>query len=110
MTMRREVPLTGDTLAWLHSELAEVKSKLALIGQAAEQSRILATDAAEVSHAALTKVDHTDPYGPAISNIHDEVRLLRDQIARIHDDITSLRSSREESERRTLAESERERQ
>ena len=52
VTTRREVPLNGDTLAWVHSEISEIKSRLAVVQQAAEQSRDLATDAAETSHQA----------------------------------------------------------
>jgi hypothetical protein len=47
MTTRREVPLTGDALAWMHTEVSEIKARLALVAQAADQSRIVASNASE---------------------------------------------------------------
>ena len=56
MTTRREVPFTGDSIAWVHSELADIKAKLALVQSAADQSRSLATDAAEpIAHRARVR-------------------------------------------------------
>ena len=60
MTARREVPLTGDSLAWVHSELAEIKSRLALVQQAVEQSRGLAADAAEKASSLRCKVEQAE--------------------------------------------------
>jgi chromosome segregation ATPase len=110
MTTRREVPLTGDTLAWVHSELAEIKSRLAIVQQAAEQSRGLATDAADTAHQARTKVDQYDAYGTSILHLQDDVRVAREQLVRAQDDIHSLRASREEIERRAVGDAERSRQ
>jgi len=110
MTTRREVPLTGDTFAWVHSELAEIKSRLAVVQQAAEQSRSLATDAAEVSHQTRSALSIFDGQDMAIAHLQDDLRSQREHVARSQDDINSLRQSREEIERRLLADSERVRQ
>lgn len=106
MTTRREIPLTGDTLAWVHSEIAEIKSRLAVVSQAAEQSRALATDAADTAHQVHHALGQFDGVGPAIQHAQDDLRALRELIARAQDDINSLRQSREELERRSQAEAE----
>ena len=106
MTTRREVPLTGDTFAWVHSEIAEIKSRLSIVAQAADQSRTLATDAADTAHHTRTALTQFDGVGPAIQHLQDDLRSLRELLARSQDDINGLRQSRDEAERRMLAESE----
>jgi chromosome segregation ATPase len=106
VTTRREVPLTGDTLAWVHSEIAEIKSRLSIIAQMADQSRSLATDAADTAHHARTALGQFDGIGPAIQHLQDDLRSLRELLARSQDDINALRQTRDETERRLLAESE----
>jgi len=110
VTARREVPFSGDTLAWVHTELADIKSRLSLVQSAAEQSRNLATDAAEKAHFLTARVDQVDAQSPAIAHLQEEIRLVRDQQGRALEDINSLRLSREEIERRLSVDSERERQ
>ena len=110
MTARREVPFAADTLAWVHNEIGEIKSRLALVQQAAEQSRGLAADAAEKANQSRTKVDQLDAYSSAIMHLQDDLHAVRELVARAQDDIHSLRQSREEIERRSLAEAERVRQ
>ena len=110
MTTKREVPLTGDTLAWVHTELSELKSRLAIVQQAAEQSRSLSADAAEGSHQLRTALGQFDGIGTAVQHMQDDVRSLREHLTRAQDDIHSLRQTREETERRETAEVERVRQ
>jgi chromosome segregation ATPase len=110
VTTRREVPFAGDALAWVHSEISEIKSRLALTQQAAEQSRGVAADAAEKANQARTKVDQIDSYGGALLHLQDDLRAVRELLVRAQDDIHSLRQSREEIERRYLADAERVRQ
>src|SRR5437867_1570692 len=110
MTTRREVPFTGDNLAWVHSELAELKSRLAMLQQATDQSRGLAMEASDRSTQARTKVDQVDAYGSSLAHLQDDIHALGELLTRTQDDIHSLRQSREEVERRLLAESERARQ
>jgi chromosome segregation ATPase len=110
MTTKREVPFSGDTFAWVHSELSELKSKLAMVHQAAEQSRSISTDAAESAHQLRTRIEQFDGQDIAISHIQDDMRSMREQLARAQEDINSLRTTREEMERRIQAESERARQ
>ncbi len=110
MTTRREVPLTGDTLAWVHSEIAEIKSRFTVVAQAAEQSRGFATDAADTAHQAFNALAQFDGLWPAIQHAQDDLRSLRELIARSQDDINSLRQSREELERRILGDAEHVRQ
>jgi chromosome segregation ATPase len=110
MTARREVPLTTDTLAWVHNELAEIKSRLAVAQQAAEHSRGVAADAAEKALQTRQKVDQFDGIGPVLMVLQDDVRAVREQVARAVDEINSLRQSREEVERRVAGDSERIRQ
>lgn len=110
MTARREVPFSGDTLAWVHSELSDLKSRLALALQAAEQSRAVASDAADRSYQVRAQVDQLDGQAAVIEHIQDDLRAIREHIVRAQDDIHSLRQSREEVERRSLAETERLRQ
>ncbi len=110
MTAKREVQLTGDTLAWVHRELAEIKSRLSVVQSASEQSRNLATDAAEKAHTLMTRVDLVESQAATITNLQEELRLVRDQLARAADDINSLRQSRDELERRVSGDAERERQ
>lgn len=110
MTTRREVPITGDTLAWVHNELAEIRSKLALAQQAADQGRTLATEASDRSLQARNKVELFDGHGAAIEHLQDDLRAAREMLTRVQDDIHSLRQSREEVERRAQADSDRIRQ
>jgi chromosome segregation ATPase len=110
MTTSREVPFSGDVTAWVHTELAELKSRMALVQQAAEQSRNVASDAAETANAARMKSDLIDQYAGAINHLQDDQRALRELIVRTQDDIHSLRQSREEWERRAQADAERLRQ
>jgi chromosome segregation ATPase len=110
MTTRREVPIATDTLGWVHNELAEIKSRLAMVAQAADQSRGLATDASEVAQLARSKVASIDGIGPIMEHLQDDLRAVREQLVRAQDDIHSLRQSREEIERRALADTERVRQ
>jgi chromosome segregation ATPase len=110
VTARREVPFTGDTLGWVHSEIADIKSKLALVQQGTDQGRAIAADAFERANALRTRLDQLEAQFPHLVHLQDELRLVREQLARAHDDINSLRTSREEFERRLFAESERARQ
>ena len=110
MTTKREVPLTGDTLAWVHTELSELKSRLAIVQQAAEQSRSLSADASEGSHQLRTALSQFDGIGTAVQHMQDDVRSLREHLARAQDDIHSLRQTREETERREASEVETARQ
>jgi chromosome segregation ATPase len=110
MTARREVPLTGDTFAWVHSELSELKSKLAVVQQAADQSRAIATDAADTAHQVQSQLDTFDGQDIAISHLQDDMRSMRDLLVRAQEDINSLRQTREEMERRIQIESEKTRQ
>lgn len=110
MTTRREVPFTGDAMGWVHSEIADIKSKLALVQQGTDQGRAVASDAADKANGLRTRLDQMDGQGPQLGHMQDELRLVREQLARVHEDINSLRASREEVERRLYAESERARQ
>jgi chromosome segregation ATPase len=110
MTTRREVPFTGDALGWVHSELADIKSKLALAQQGTDQGRAVAADAADRANALRARLEQIETQFPQLVHMQDELRLVREQLARAHDDINSLRQSREEVERRLFAEAERERQ
>lgn len=110
MTLRREVPLTGDNLAWVHSELTELKSRLNLLQQAAEQGRALAAEALEAAGNLHSRFDQADGLAAALAHLQDDFRSFRELIARAQDDIHSLRQSREEAERREAAAAERARQ
>jgi chromosome segregation ATPase len=90
----------------VHSEIAEIKSRLSIVAQAADQSRSLATDAADTAHHARSAITQFDGVGPAIQHLQDDLRSLRELLARSQDDINGLRQSRDEAERRLLAESE----
>src|SRR3954451_25395971 len=103
MTARREVPFTGDVTAWVHNELSELKSRMALVQQAAEQSRAVASDAADTANSARMRFDQIDAVAGTITHIQDDQRALRDMITRTQEDIHSLRQSREEAERKALA-------
>jgi chromosome segregation ATPase len=81
-----------------------------MVAQTADQSRGLATDASEKAQQARIKVDSVDGIGPVMEHLQDDLRALREQIVRAQDDIHSLRQSREEIERRALADAERVRQ
>jgi chromosome segregation ATPase len=107
VTARREVPFTGDSLGWVHSEIADLKSRLSLAQQATEQGRVLAADAADKANALRGRIDQVEAQYPALAYLQDELRLVREQLNRIHDDVNSLRQSREETERRMLADAER---
>jgi chromosome segregation ATPase len=106
MTARREVPLATDTLGWVHNEIAEIKSRLSMIQQAAEQSRSLAVDASDKANLARQKVEQFDGIGPVLMHLQDDLHAVREQVARVQDDINSLRQSREEIERRVLSDAE----
>lgn len=106
MTTRREVPLSGDVLAWVHAEISEIKARLSMVAQAAEQSRKVASDAADTSHEARAALSQFDGVGTAIMHAQDDLRALRDVVARSQDDVNQLRHWREEFERRFQEESE----
>ena len=106
MTTRREVPLTGDALAWMHTEISEIKSRLALVAQAADQSRVVASNAADTSQEVQAALGQFDGIGTALMHVQDNLRALRDVVARAQDDINQLRQGRDEFERRFQEESE----
>jgi chromosome segregation ATPase len=110
MTTRREVPFTGDVTAWVHNEVADLKAKLALVQQAAEQSRNVASEAADVANSSRMRVDQVEAIANTTVRVQEDVRTLRDMIARTQEDIHVLRQSRDEIERRLLADQERARQ
>ncbi|MGE0058368.1 MAG: hypothetical protein AB7P33_02560 [Dehalococcoidia bacterium] len=110
MTTRREVPFNADTLAWVHNDLADLKSRVALAQQAAEQSRAVATDAADKAYQTRVYLDQFEGHGAAIGHLQDDLRAVREHVARTQDDIHVLRQGREEVERRILSDSERVRQ
>ena len=106
MTTRRELPLSGDALAWVHSEVSEIKSRLSMVAQAADQSRKVASDAADTAHQVHSALSQFDGIGPALMHAQDDLRALRDVVARSQEDINHLRHWREEFERRVQEESE----
>jgi len=110
VTTRREVPINADTMAWVHSELMELKARMNIVQQAAEQSRNVATDAADTSHQLRTAIGQFDGIVPALQHLQDDFRTIRELLARAQDDIHSLRQSREEAERQDALDSERLRQ
>ena len=110
MTTRREIPLNADTLAWVHSELMELKARMGVVQQAADQSRNLATDAADTSHQLRTAFSNFDSIPNALQHLQDDFRSMRELVARAQDDIHSLRQSREEIERQDALDAERLRQ
>lgn len=110
MTTRREVPLNADTMAWVHSELMELKARMNVVQQAAEQSRNVATEAADSSHQLRTALGKFDGMVPALQHLQEDFRTIRELMARAQDDIHSLRQSREEAERQDALDSERLRQ
>jgi chromosome segregation ATPase len=110
VTTRRELPLTNDTLAWVHGELAEIKSRLSLVQQAAEQSRAVPTDAADTAHVTHAALNQFDGVAPAIMHLQDDLHSLRDVLARIQNELHSLRQSRDEFERRIVIDEDRVRQ
>ena len=110
MTTRREVPLNADTMAWVHSELMELKARMNVVQQAAEQSRNVATEAADSSHQLRTALGKFDGIVPALQHLQEDFRTIRELMARAQDDIHSLRQSREEAERQDALDSERLRQ
>jgi len=110
VTTRREVPLNADTMAWVHSELMELKARMNVVQQAAEQSRNVATEAADSSHQLRTALGKFDGMVPALQHLQEDFRTIRELMARAQDDIHSLRQSREEAERQDALDSERLRQ
>jgi len=110
VTTRREVPLNADTMAWVHSELMELKARLNVVQQAAEQSRNLATDASESGQMLRTAISQFDGVVPAMQHLQNDFRTIRELLARAQDDIHSLRQSRDEIERQDAIDSERLRQ
>jgi chromosome segregation ATPase len=110
VTTRREIPLNADTMAWVHSEIMELKARIATLQQAAEQSRNLATDAADTSHQLGAAFGQFDGIPGALQHLQDDFRSLRELVTRAQDDIHSLRQSREDSERQDALDGERLRQ
>ena len=97
-------------MAWVHSELMELKARLNVVQQAAEQSRNVATEAADSSHQLRTALGKFDGIVPALQHLQEDFRTIRELMARAQDDIHSLRQSREEAERQDALDSERLRQ
>lgn len=110
MTTRREVPFAGDTSAWVHTEIGEMKSRLSVVQQAVEQSRALATEAADAAHQARSRIDIMETQAAAIAHLQDDLHSVREQLVRAQEDIHSLRQSREDIERRATGDAERDRQ
>jgi chromosome segregation ATPase len=90
----------------MHTEISEIKARLTLVAQAADQSRIVASNASEVSLEARAALSQFDGVGPALMHVQDNLRSLRDVIARAQEDINRLRQDRDEFERRFQEESE----
>jgi chromosome segregation ATPase len=97
-------------MAWVHSELMELKARMNVVQQAAEQSRNVATEAADSSHQLRTALGKFDGMVPALQHLQEDFRTIRELMARAQDDIHSLRQSREEAERQDALDSERLRQ
>ena len=110
MTTRREIPLNADTLARVHSELMELKARMDVVQKAAEQSRNLATDAADTSHQLRTAFGQLEGIPPALQHLQDDFRTIRELMASAQDNIHSLRQSREEIEHQDALDAERLRQ
>src|SRR6185295_4587469 len=70
----------------------------------------LATDAADKANQVRTRLEQFDGQDMAIAHLQDDLHSLRELLIRAQDDIHSLRQSREEVERRALADAERVRQ
>jgi chromosome segregation ATPase len=94
----------------VHAEIAEIKNRLALIQQAAEQSRAVSTDAADRAGLVETRLESISGHAIALSHVQEDLHIVREQLTRTQDDINSLRQSREEVERRLIADGERVRQ
>jgi chromosome segregation ATPase len=88
----------------------ELKARMNIVQQAAEQSRNVATDAADTSHQLRTAIGQFDGIVPTLQHLQDDFRTIRELLARAQDDIHSLRQSREEAERQDALDSERLRQ
>ena len=106
MTAKREIPISGDSLGWVHNEISELKSRLSLTQEAAERSRILATDAADRTQQLRDQLDILEAQDNTIHQTKDAVATLHEQLVRAQEDIQSLRQSRDESQRRAVDESE----
>lgn len=90
----------------MHSEISEIKSRLSLVAQATDQARAVASDAQDSTHQLHSALSQFDGLGPALMHAQDDLRALRDVVARSQDDINNLRHWREEFERRIQEESE----
>ena len=110
MTTRREVPIAPDTLAWVHKELSEIKSKLSQVSNATEQNRSRATDASDEAERARLKAEQLNAADSNIERLQDDLRMVLEQLTRAQEDISSLRLSRDDLERRGVLEAERGRQ
>jgi chromosome segregation ATPase len=91
----------------VHREIADLKGRLGLIQQATEQSRALAADAIDRANALRARIDESEDQAPHLMHLQDELRVVREQLARVYEDVNSLRQSREEVERRLLYDAER---
>ena len=106
MTAKREIPISGDSLGWVHNEISELKSRISVTQQAAEQSRALASEAADRTQQFRAQLAILELQDNSIQQTQDAVITMQEQLARAQDDVQSLRQSRDEAERRAIAESE----
>lgn len=100
MTTRRELPQSGDVLTWIHSEVTDIKGRLSTLAESADQSRLIASDALESTHELRKNLSQLDGIGPVLMHMQDDLRLLRDVLARTQEDVGALRQAQVDTEGR----------
>jgi chromosome segregation ATPase len=110
MTAKRDVDSAPDTLAWLHGELSQMKSRLALMQSQVEQGAGLASDAAEKAHSFSDRLGRLEALAAALGQLQEDSRQAKEQLLRLHSDLVGLRQAQDESAKRSLAASEKARE
>ena len=99
MTARHEQGARQETLEWVHRELAAVKGSLATLQQRMDQAASLAVDSADKADQLRFRLDQIEVQVKTIPFLQEELRATREQVGKLHDELTAVRQLTEELNR-----------
>jgi DNA repair exonuclease SbcCD ATPase subunit len=91
--------LRGETVEWVHREIAEVKNQIALLIQRMDHTAGLASDTADRGDRQRQRIDYLETQAKAIPVLLEELRAGRDTTSKLHDELVALRQAVEELSR-----------
>jgi len=106
---REEPSPSVNTLAWLQDQFHLLKAQLGKAQHQTDQTQALALDVAEKLRQQETAIDDLATQAGAIGPLQEELRQVKEVLARLQDQQVQLRTQLEETIRQQMTETERER-